>query len=236
MNLNDKKNKNKLLVRIVVGILIVLYNIIVFAVPFAHTGLFWVSYGFTLLAFGLVYYSFCLSFGKNVKSRFYGYPIMRIGFLYGGIQLAISFILMLFSKVISVWIGIVLFSILLVLAVIGLIATEVVRSEIEISDDSLNYKIATMRNLQSITEKIQLDCKNPDVSECIKKVADELRYSDPVSSPRLEKIESDLVELVNEFQNAVYKNEVFSVKELSERILNLLRERNRLCVLYKHEQ
>ena len=62
---------------VVLGVLLVLYILIAFLIPFVHTATFWVSFVFTLIAFGVVAASIYIAFVKNpdAKSRFYGFPI-----------------------------------------------------------------------------------------------------------------------------------------------------------------
>ena len=81
---------------LVAVIILAIYNLIAFAVPFAHTAAFWISYGFTLVALvvagGAVYHAVMKD--PKIKSRFYGFPIARIGVIYGLIQVAVSLVAM----------------------------------------------------------------------------------------------------------------------------------------------
>ena len=47
-------NKNMLRGCAVLAILLVAYLLVIFLIPFAHTAVFWVSFVFTLIAFGVV--------------------------------------------------------------------------------------------------------------------------------------------------------------------------------------
>ena len=69
----------------VLAILLVAYLLVIFLIPFAHTAVFWVSFVFTLIAFGVVAAACWLAFARkpDTKSRFYGFPIARIGVIYG---------------------------------------------------------------------------------------------------------------------------------------------------------
>lgn len=85
---------------VVAVVALVIYNLITFVIPFAHTAAFWISYGFTLTAFVVVCASIYIAFIKNpdAKSRFYGFPIARIGVLYGCAQLIVSLVVMAVAK------------------------------------------------------------------------------------------------------------------------------------------
>ena len=62
------------------SILLVLYILVAFLIPFVHTAVFWVSFVFTLIAFAVVAASIYIAFIKNpdAKSRFYGFPIAKL--------------------------------------------------------------------------------------------------------------------------------------------------------------
>ena len=78
------------------GVVLVLYILIAFLIPFAHTATFWVSFLFTLIAFGVVAASIYIAFIKDpdAKSRFYGFPIAKIGVIYGVVQLVTGLVFM----------------------------------------------------------------------------------------------------------------------------------------------
>ena len=49
------------------GVLLVLYILIAFLVPFAHTATYWVSVAFTLTSFGVTAAAFYTAFIKNLS-------------------------------------------------------------------------------------------------------------------------------------------------------------------------
>ena len=67
-------NKDTIRGLVVLGVLLVLYILIAFLIPFVHTATFWVSFVFTLIAIAVVAASIYIAFIKNpdAKSRFYG--------------------------------------------------------------------------------------------------------------------------------------------------------------------
>ena len=75
------KNKNTVRGYIILGIALAAWLVIVLAVPFVKNAAYWLSFVFTLLAFAAQLYVFKISFhnGESVRSKFYGFPIARIG-------------------------------------------------------------------------------------------------------------------------------------------------------------
>lgn len=218
---------------ICLGVLLVLYVLLAFLIPFAKTAVFWFSFGFTLVAFAVTGWALYTAFLKkpDAKSRFYGFPIARIGVIYGGTQLLLGLLFMALGKWLPVWVAALVYAVALGAAAIGLIAADAVADEIHAQDDKLRKNVTVMRTLRS--QVSQLDCTDPEAAAAVKKFAEELHYSDPVSSPALEEAERDLSAAVANLQSAVMDNDTPAIKQLCRTASRLLTERNRLCKLNK---
>ena len=214
------------------AVLLVLYILVAFLIPFVHTAAFWVSFVFTLVAFGVVAASFYIAFIKNpdAKSRFYGFPIAKIGVIYGLVQLIAGIVFMALAAYVPVWVAILVYAIALGAAVIGLISVETVVEEIHIQDAKLKKNVSLMRSLQSKVNQIAAQSENAE----IKALADEFRYSDPVSNAAIADAEADLAAAVDELQIAYVDGDSEAVAKLCRRASALLAERNRLCKLNKN--
>lgn len=220
------------------GVLLVLYILIAFLVPFAHTATYWVSVGFTLISFGVTAAALYIAFIKHpdAKSRFYGFPIARIGVIYGVLQLVTGILFMALAAVAPVWAALLVFAVLLGAAVIGLISAEAVVEEIRSQDVKLKKDVSFMRGLQSKVNQMATQCDNPDAATAVRSFAEGLRYSDPVSSAAIAEIEADLRVAVDELQAAVVDGDSNTVKQLCRKASLLLAERNRLCKLHKQDE
>lgn len=217
------------------AVLLILYILVVFLIPFVHTAAFWVSFVFTLLAFAVVTAALYIAFVKkpDAKSKFYGFPIARIGVIYGAVQLVLGLLFMALSLWVPVWVVVLACAIVLGAAVIGLISADAVVEEIHVQDEKLKKDVSLMRGLQSKLNQMASQCDNPDAAAAVKRFAEELRYSDPVSSDALAEAEADLAAAVDDLQSAVVDGDSSAVKQLCSRASNLLTERNRLCKLNK---
>ncbi|MDY5755130.1 MAG: hypothetical protein SPK05_07765 [Eubacteriales bacterium] len=217
---------------VVAVIIFVIYNLIAFVIPFAHTAAFWISYGFTLAAFAVVCASIYIAFIKNpdAKSRFYGFPIARIGVLYGGAQLIVSLTVMALAKWTPWWIPTLVYAIGLGATIIGLVSAEAVVEEIQTQDVRLKDNTVMMRALQS---KISQIASQTD-DAAIKALAEEFRYSDPVSNDAIADAEADLAAAVDQLQAAFVDSDNEAMAQLCRKATALLAERNRLCKLNKN--
>ena len=234
MKLNEKEKKGVL----VLALLFVVYTLIVLAVPFAKGGMFWFTYLFTAVAFGVQAYVFKLSFEKEAgaKSKFYGFPIARVGVLYLAVQIVLGLVFMALAAVAPVWLALVLYLALLVAAAVGVIATDSIRDEVERQDTQLKKDVATMRALQSKAAALPARCEDATAKASLEKLAEEFRYSDPVSAPALADLETDMAATMEELSAAVTDGDNAAVLALCKKISATLAERNRLCKLNKKEK
>ena len=117
-------------------------------------------------------------------------------------------------------------------AAVGFIAADAMRDEVERQDVQLKKDVSAMRALQSKVNGIVGLC-GADIRPEVTKLAEELRYSDPVSSEALAEIEAELTAYTDELQAAVVDGDSASARELCRKISVTLLERNRLCKLNK---
>ena len=217
---------------VVAVVALVIYNLISFVIPFAHTAAFWISYGFTLAAFAVVCASIYIAFIKNpdAKSRFYGFPIARIGVLYGIAQLIASLVVMALAQWTPWWIPTVVYAIGMGVAVIGLVSAEAIVDEIQTQDMKRKDNTDMMRALQSKVSQIA----SQTTDAAIKALAEEIRYSDPVSNAAIADAEADLAAAVDQLQAAFVDGDDEAVAQLCRKSMALLTERNRLSKLNKN--
>ena len=103
-----KKNLPRTLAAL--GLLLIVWNVLAFVIPFDRTTLFWMSYG--LATFALIAQApiLILSFrhGGNLRSQLYGVPIARIGGIYLIVQIVMSLLFMALSGLFPFWVAFIL--------------------------------------------------------------------------------------------------------------------------------
>ena len=143
---------------------------------------------------------------------------------------------MALAAVAPVWLALVLYLALLVAAAVGVIATDSIRDEVERQDTQLKKDVATMRALQSKAAALPARCEDATAKASLEKLAEEFRYSDPVSAPALADLETDMAATMEELSAAVTDGDNAAVLALCKKISATLAERNRLCKLNKKEK
>ena len=230
-------NKKQLLPIAAFAVILIVYNVLAFVLPFAHKGPFWTAYVFGLISIFVSAAVIALAFNKTntPKSRFYGFPIARVGVLYALIQLPLSFITMALSRIgdLPVWPFALVFVLLLAFALLGTIGAEAARTEVERIENDKKNSTASMKQFGVLSAGLADRCSDPEAKRAVTRLADALRYSDPVSGPATAAAEEELGALLNELRSAVASGDAASVQSVVNTAMNVLDERNRLCRLNK---
>lgn len=213
------------------GVLLMLYILLAFLIPFVKTAVFWISFVFTLVAFAVTSWALYTAFLKkpDATSRFYGFPIARIGVIYGGGQLVVGLLFMALGKWIPAWLVVLVYAAMLGATVIGLVSADAVVETIHTQDGKLKKDVAFMRVLQSKANQMAAQSSLPEVQQFCENV----RYSDPVSSEALAEIEGALSAAADDLQAAIVEGNNGRICQLAQKADHLLCERNRLCKLNK---
>ena len=89
---------------------------------------------------------------------------------------------------------------LLALAVVGCITVDAMRDEIIRQDGALKKNVGNMRELQSLSTALVGQCGDEALKPMLQKMADEFRYSDPVSSEKTQELEEDMKAQMGDIQ------------------------------------
>ena len=226
------KNTSRGIITLV--ILLAVFSVISFVIPFPKNLVFWIAYGCGIFAILFQLYIFKSSFGKeDARSRFYGFPIARLGIYYLAVQLVVSIIEIALSKFLPTWVVVIINVLILAIASIGCITTETMREEIEKKDTKLKKNVSNLRELQSISAMLVGQYGDEEMTKMLQKLVDEFRYSDPLTSEKTEDLEADMHRRIGDLQQAITDGDIEGAKSLCNKLLECLKERNRICSLNK---
>ena len=213
-----KKNSN--LGYAVLGIVFVLFNVIAFAIPTVKTGTFWVAYAFSVVAFASQIGIWKVALGKEdtLKSKFLGFPIVHIGIVYLIVQI-VALAVFMAVPILPVWSATVVCALILGVSAICIISAEVGRGEIERVEANVKQKVFYIKSLQVDVELLANSESNGATKEALQKLAEKIRFSDPMSLPHLEAIEKEIADKTNTLKVTADKLAVVSEIDalLSER-------------------
>lgn len=221
-----KKNSSK--GYFILGVLFILVGVIAFAVPTAKTAAFWISYAFTVIAFAaqIIIWKAALGRSESLKSKFLGLPVLHIGIVYLVVQV-VALIVFLSIPTLPIWSAVVACAVIAGVSAVCMIASDVGRGEIDRVSAKVQEKTFYIRELQADVEMLEEQEQNPEIKISLTKLAEKIRYSDPMSNVALADLEDRIREKVTALRTADHKLEIIAELDL------LLAERNRKAKILK---
>ena len=220
--------KNKGMAYAVLAIAFVLFNVIAFAVPTAKTATFWIAYAFTTIAFAsqIAIWKFAFKGADTLKSKFLGIPLISVGITYLIVQI-VAFAIFMALPLAASWIAIVVCTLILGISAICLIGTETGRKEINRVEEKVEKKVFYIKSLQVDVEMLASAETDVDTKAVLTKLAEKIRFSDPVSNSALANLEEMIAQKINVLKTTDDKLAVLSALDA------LLTERNKKIKIMK---
>lgn len=230
-----KKNNSR--IWIILGIIAIVFSVIAFAVPFPKEGIFWISYAAELIAIALQVPIFKTAYdnASDLKSRVLGFPVFRVGYIYLGIQTVLSLALfgLGFIDEFPIWIAFILCVIVLAAALVCSISVDMARNKIVQIESVQSADTTTIKQLRTRSENLINKTNNTELRSRLEKLAESLRYSDPVSSPKLYTMEQNLMGCFAQLEAAVMNGNSSDAITLCQQVENTLNDRNNACKNFK---
>lgn len=220
--------KNGLMSYLALGIVFALFNVIAFVIPTDKTATFWTAYAFSVVAFAVQIPIWKIALGKKdtLKSKFLGIPVIHVGCSYLVIQL-IAFAVFMIFPTLPVWLAIIACAIILAISALCVIAGQAGANEINRVEEKIKVKRAFIQFLPTDIEMLAEAEPDAETKAALKKLAEKVRFSDPMSHEMLGELESRITNKVEEMKTAADK------KALVEEVEVLLIERNKKCKILK---
>ena len=219
--------KNNLMSYIALGIVFALFNVIAFVIPTEKTATFWIAYAFTVVAFLAQIPLFSIvSSEKELKSKFLNIPVVHIGISYLTVQLFAFAVFMIFPSL-PAWLAAVVCSVILAVFALCAIGGQIGANEIEKVEKKVKIKRAFIQLLLVDVEMLYESEENADSKAALKKLAEDIRFSDPMSNELLGELESRICAKVDELK--ITEDKLALISE----IVLLIKERNKKCKILK---
>ena len=230
--------KDKVRPVLILAIAFVVFNVLAFVIPFRRNAVFWISYVFAAVMILAQAASYILAFrnADSLRRVFLGLPIMKISLICLIAQLAVSLALMLISLFIDIpaWIAVVPCVLIFAFAAIAVIAASWARDEIEKIEVKGSSESAFIYQLRADINSLIPRLPDGALKEKVKKLADDAKYSDPVSAAGLEELEEKIAAAFASLKDSVASSRESdgvsaSCSDAAEELSFLLIERNNQC-------
>lgn len=229
-------NKGKMLAMIL-AIVFIAYNVILFVLcgVSGHTGVFWMSWIFMLLAFAAMTFAGVLlgKRGMFLRDWIFGFPIVKHSTVYIIVEFIASTIFIIFEKIIPFgWSFAAQF---LFLCIYGVCAVSCFLAKETIDDvhNRVSDKTRFLKLLRVDAEMLVEKCHDPELKKQLQALSEAIRYSDPMSNEALFELEKDITLTVSECGKSVENGDFDEVGELCKKANLLLSERNKKCKALK---
>ena len=220
--------KNKGMAYAVLAIAFVLFNVVAFAVPTVKTATFWVAYVFTAVAFTsqIAVWKFAFKGADTLKSKFLGIPLISVGITHLIVQI-IAFAIFMVLPLTASWIAIVVCALILGISAICLIGTETGREEINRVEEKVEKKVFYIKLLQVDVEMLASAETDTGTKTPLTKLAEKIRFSDPMSNEVLADLEEEISAKVKELKTTEDKAGIITALD------SLIEERNNKARILK---
>ena len=198
-----------------------------------HGAAFWVSYGFSFLPFIAAAICIPLADTANGKNWLFGYPVMRYSGIYLAASIAFCILFMLLDPIVGWVLPFVVQIILLGADVILILGCMQVKEVVEQTHQQVERKTAYMLSLRATADGLAAKCAHPAAKAACVKLAEAVRFSDPVSNDQVAPYEQVVAQALVDVDTALNAGEMDKIISLCALAEQKLAERNRICKLTK---
>jgi len=228
-----KLTRNKISGLIILAVAFVVFNIVAFAIPVSRGAVFWIGYGFTLVAIIAAGAALFYALGREgLRSKFYGLALANVVYSYLAAQYALG-VVEVRMPFMPAWLALVLNVLVLGGFLIGFVAVDAASEEIKRVDVKVGQKVFYIRSLQADVEALETRAVSPALKKQLQGLVEAIRYSDPMSSEQLAVTENTIQIRVAQLQESVGGEDEAGALAIVADLMQLVADRNRRAKLLK---
>ena len=232
---NNKKSSKFGMMALMAAIVFVTYNAVLFAVCgfSGHGAAFWISYAFMMVAFVTLAVSGLALKSRTVQPKDWllGYPVLKHCGIYLILEFIASVIFIALDYIDCPWaIAFAVQMVLLAVHLVFIISCFMAKEMVENVEVKVNQKTSYISLLRVDVEMIAERSTDTEVKTAFGKLAEQLRYSDPMSNEALADLESRISNLVEQAKIVTDKSDLLRI---CNNVSLLITERNKKCKVLK---
>ena len=223
-----KKGKATVSIGLIYVILLGVFNLLVFTIFKTHTKVFWLSYAFMTVAFIVQILSMFLSFKTaDVETAFFGIPLASFSIYYLCASLIVGAVFMVFQNA-GFTLALVIQTLILA-AIISLLA----RDTVQAIGENVKQNVTNLKSILVDVEMLSSSCTDPELKQALNKLADTVKYSDPMSTTAVELVEQRIMRKISELRVSIDNNQIPDALQVCKELELLYVERNKKLALSK---
>lgn len=229
----ENKKSTLPLAAFIIGL--ITYNAALFVIAgFSHGTAFYTSYVFMLLAFASIIFAAVMmkKRGMGMKDILLGYPLIKHCTIYFIAELIVSVIFMLLDAKVGFAAPFAVQLIMLCVHLMFALSCLIARDKIEEMRTQVNDSTLFISMLKVDADALVLRAKEREVKEAYKKLSEEIRFSDPVSSSPLFPTEQEISAKMAAARECI-ATDADKALALCAEMSALLKIRNEMCKTVK---
>ena len=183
-------NRKKGISTVAAILILAIFNLFVFLSPIPRTATFWIGYLFVVLADVILLATILFLCGSDSKERtFMRLSIVKLGWGYFVIQVGLG-ISEITSSLLPYLPALIINSVVTSLFIIIIFASQAASETIQNNEKYVAKKVFFIKNIQTIL--LGIKAGDTVVSEKLKRLVEDVKFSDPMSHSMLEDIETEI--------------------------------------------
>lgn len=152
--------------------------VLALVISFAKTAVYWIGLLCTVAMFGVCALAFVRAFRKDstLESKLLGWPIFKVGYVAVIVQLVVGFALMGLAALCPVWAAAIVEVAVFAVTVFCMTVKDAAREAVTTAEVKVADNTAAWKAIRARANAIAAETGHPD----IKKLAEEIRYADPM--------------------------------------------------------
>ena len=218
----------------IVGIVFLIYNLFVWILLKPQTTAFWISYAFILIAFAALILSMYLAAKTlDVETVFFGIPLMQFALFYFIAELFASVVFMLFQNHLGYKIPLLVQVVLLAIFAIFAILSVASRDATKAVKEDYKQKTTDIKSLGVDVEMLANEAADPNLKRSLKRLAENIRFSDPMTNDAVADVEMRFYQMVNELRISCEDGDTAAAADLCAKLDRAVVERNKKLLVTK---
>ena len=202
------------------SIALVVVLVLVFAIPFTKTAVYWLAFACTLVMFAANITVFLRAFrrtdAQTLESKLLGWPIFKVGAVALTVQIVLGFVLMALSTLCPLFVAVIAEVLVFAVCAFGLTVKDAAREVVTATEAKVEDTTAAWKAIRAKANALAATTGNAD----IKKLADEIRYADPTPTS----LDGEIAEIL---ENMNEKNSAETINNLKSLMLQRKNKNNK---------
>ncbi len=219
---------NRISVLAVLVIVLVIYSVVLFMTADLSKGVLWLGYGFTIISAAVcgVVNWFTLKDPMDAEELYYQIPVSAICAIYVAVAMVLGIVAACLPGTALKGMAIAEMIIHAIFWIVLLMSLMHMRKILQMQGDKAD-KVANIRLWESRLLAMAQDSKDSALKERIKRLAEDIRFSDPMSNESVEHLDRELYEGICELQEMVESDDTTQAMLQVEKLSVQLKNRNR---------